>query len=909
MDPQRSVRIEIDGAALVDDLDKAAPAPTGGGPSRGVLVVGAVLLVVALVAGLRLLQPAEGESADGTQRQAPTTTEVPAESSSEDDADDPDELPLGFEPQSDGIVRTADGFLGLGWNIPNNGLPVLFSSNDGETWTQIDPQLPPLTGVDNDDVRVNFSKLIAIGDRFSILREEQQFSHSDPTAGSDVVVTRLVSDDGVVWENDTDVRPFRRPDDDPPLVNLAGATVSIRALDSFIFHGGPQEFTSLWRAAAGPETEEAASGICELAVESESQLSATTCLESDAFVSAAFELTLTAADVVDSVDFAEVHRCGAALAVRTSGEEIQVRQGASSQSFLSTPTVLPTHLEDGSVAWLAVGDLESPVERDPCAAFPGIAAGPPVASIEVVEVGEQFDFRSAPLDFRSIPLPEQARTTAFATWPAPWMTATESTLFAILDRDVWQLDLVTEEWSQLGGLPNDADEFSQFRITPDGRLIGVQGDGLTVIDFATGEEEFIAANLAFSPRIVYLDDELALVSADFRPGTIVVGLDGSTDLPPPEPRLAGDFANSDVVRGDTDFFALLEVDSVGDVPALYRSGDGIDWQRVAVEVPPVADSSVTAVAYSNLITTGSGSFAVLRTSSIEDATRFADRLVERTERITERLVSNNGERWVLDEAFTPVVHPSAATPAFHLANAFGLGTDPATGRSRVECDALAPGSGPLLLERSLIVHRFGRTLPSEVDVNGQSAYTSLPQSTIASFAPAGTGVDLARVCGIFPGDSLALPIASVELIAPDDSVRLMTLPIEVTDGVDLTDWPGPELRGTADGLLAIFERSVWRLDLETETWTKLVDLPAEAASLHDYRIVDDRFVVALAESVVIRVDLELGEVATNLIPASANPAPEILYADADVIITPSRDVDEATARLALPPPFFPDPQS
>ena len=89
----------------------------------------------------------------------------------------------------------------------------------------------------------------------------------------------------------------------------------------------------------------------------------------------------------------------------------------------------------------------------------------------------------------------------------------------------------------------------------------------------------------------------------------------------------------------------------------------------------------------------------------------------------------------------------------------------------------------------------------------------------------------------------------------------------------------------------------------------MLDLPAEADSIRDYQIVDGRYVVGLAEAVVIRADLELGEVATNTISTGLNPGSEILYADSEIIITESLDQNEATTRLDLLPSFFPEDES
>ena len=68
---------------------------------------------------------------------------------------------------------------------------------------------------------------------------------------------------------------------------------------------------------------------------------------------------------------------------------------------------------------------------------------------------------------------------------------------------------------------------------------------------------------------------------------------------------------------------------------------------------------------------------------------------------------------------------------------------------------------------------------------------------------------------------------------PDNTVEQVALPAEATDA-SFENRPLPSLIGSESGLLAIFQRSVWNLDTETEAWIKLLDLPAEASTISDY---------------------------------------------------------------------------
>ncbi len=368
------------------------------------------------------------------------------------------------------------------------------------------------------------------------------------------------------------------------------------------------------------------------------------------------------------------------------------------------------------------------------------------------------------------------------------------------------------------------------------------------------------------------------------------------------PAIPAAFAGSDVVWGPSGFLALLPTGSIGSLPALYRSDDGIDWEHVELEIPPIDETGIDFVDYSNLIAAGGENFAILRTGFSNEGQG-----PRRAPRITERLVSADGQRWVLDGAVTTVQHQTLASPSFHVSNAFGfsIGAVVLQGTSGVGCEALL-GSEVNPFANPQLIHRFGRLEPTEVRASSGVAHTQLSGARIASFTSNEIRVETLAACGVSPGDLDSVRLASIEIITPDDAVRQIPLPETVIDAGDLGDWPQPSLFGIDDGLLAVLGRSVWRLEVDSEEWTWLLDLPAEADSIRDYQIVDGRYVVGLAEAVVLRADLELGEVATNTISTGLNPGSEILYADSEIIITESLDQNEATTRLPLPTPFFPE---
>ena len=381
-------------------------------------------------------------------------------------------------------------------------------------------------------------------------------------------------------------------------------------------------------------------------------------------------------------------------------------------------------------------------------------------------------------------------------------------------------------------------------------------------------------------------------------------VESAVDTVPPTGE--SEFFNSDVVRGETGFLALLASDSVDLSPSLYRSENGTDWDRVDAQLAPfVAKGDITEIDYSNLIATRQG-FALLRTRTTQD--RLSP--VFPAESITERLVSVDGNVWRLDDAFSSLVHTEVAAPLFHLANSFGFATNPLPVLTQSgDCEALLALAAQVFGERPLLIHRAGRVEASQVQASASEAHTQLTGALVASFASNGTYLDTPSVCGRFPGISPDFPDPVIEVIQPDNNVRQIALPADVLD-TSLANWPVPSLFGTDSGLLAVFQESVWSLDIETETWTELIDLPVEASTvvgfqlidfrLSDYRIVDERYLVGLASEATVVADLERGEVSIDLLSSQIRHAPIILYADDEVIITPSLDPDGGTEVIALP---------
>ena len=168
-------------------------------------------------------------------------------------------------------------------------------------------------------------------------------------------------------------------------------------------------------------------------------------------------------------------------------------------------------LPDGRIAAIVNDTLAGDVPDSCLSVTESLAADrQPRASLQFIDTARPDRSRAIPVpdELSGVPI-EQAV-----------IRPSGSALFVVLNETVWSFELLTDEWTQLGTIPGD--DFSQLRFTPAGRLVGVREGDITIVDYPTGEVTTEARDLTFSPRIVYIDDELALVSVDMRPGTILV---------------------------------------------------------------------------------------------------------------------------------------------------------------------------------------------------------------------------------------------------------------------------------------------------------------------------------------------------------------------------------------------------
>ena len=174
-------------------------------------------------------------------------------------------------------------------------------------------------------------------------------------------------------------------------------------------------------------------------------------------------------------------------------------------------------------------------------------------------------------------------------------------------------------------------------------------------------------------------------------------------------------------------------------------------------------------------------------------------------------------------------------------------------------------------------------------------------AVIASFVPNGVDFQAPPSCQRFPGFSPEFEAPSIQLIDADNTVRRIALPAEVTEG-DLANSPEVSLIGAEDGLIVVLDRSVWRLDTETEAWTMLFEVPTGPLAFRDYVALPTGQVVALlSQGVAVVVDVATGD-SNSLNIEDLNGLPIILYADDEVVITPGSPVDDETRTIDLTEP-------
>ena len=358
-------------------------------------------------------------------------------------------------------------------------------------------------------------------------------------------------------------------------------------------------------------------------------------------------------------------------------------------------------------------------------------------------------------------------------------------------------------------------------LSPDARILGdLQGDELHLWDLdgrvATNERTYSLAGAELD-EFLYLDDRIAVVRQSGEVGVIDLAVDSGDEAGSLRPVPRFQPQDGGIVRTEFGFLGLAQVSEAGR-PSLFSSTTGEQWSPVEVVLPDIesGDAVVGGVEYSNLIATDVG-FALLRWEMIvEQAAPDPGNL-----RVI-RLISTDGTTWELDPNAVPY-----------------------------------DGSG-----EPLIVNEPDGFVVVDADVTRRvAAFTSLPDGLLASIS----------------FDSPSASSASIQITNDrTGELRQVPLPGEVHDSL-ITEWPRPLVRGMGSTLFTILDTAVWSLDLETEAWSRLGDLPMSTRGYSEFSFAPDGRLIAAGPGGLVVVDYVLGDVSVQ--SASLWTNPRIVFVD------------------------------
>ena len=174
------------------------------GRSAAIVAIG---VIAALVVAFVVLRPETGRSADGSERQAPTTTVAEETSTTIEPVEEPQPLFAQFLDLDHSIrevVPAPIGYLGVLDTIAPRAEPPMVRSIDGVEWIEVDSQV--IEPDDLDLVRSRFGAFIGLRTDetgFSVLRVRQLLSEPGRTDTGIFVIDRLLSEQGAQWTLDT----------------------------------------------------------------------------------------------------------------------------------------------------------------------------------------------------------------------------------------------------------------------------------------------------------------------------------------------------------------------------------------------------------------------------------------------------------------------------------------------------------------------------------------------------------------------------------------------------------------------------------------------------------------------------------------------------------------------------------
>ena len=479
------------------DVEESDGVPSSGGRSGIAAIGGAVILLVAVAIAFFALRPGDGETAAGSDRE--DGTEETEEAVTSESTAPPTTVPAG-PPQFEALpiieaVRTGDGFLGL---IASSGIPALFTTEDGDLWTQVEPTVSGDVGTGS------WSNLIAVDEGFALLRTRGELS----TEGD--LTERFISANGVDWELDGQFQPLDNQGDSffpefhlPEVYGFVAFSSEIVA--------SPLE--GLFAQVLVEDAPIDPSTICFFEEFNADQFDVFPC-DTDGETSTGVATVITAEQLVDPESIGAVQQCAAFIrslgSTRSASMVLQRSgQGATVEvegSFSTFQTALPS----GAIASVFLGDRLF-AGSVACDDFAGAVPEFLAAEIELVDLDGTV---------RRIPLPDDVPQPP-QTPAAPF--ATDSELVIVLEQSIWRLDLESEEWTMIAELPPEALRPGRFAFADSSRAIALlDPETLISVDLASGEISESPVELGRFPQILHIDSEFIVARDEVDEGRVDV---------------------------------------------------------------------------------------------------------------------------------------------------------------------------------------------------------------------------------------------------------------------------------------------------------------------------------------------------------------------------------------------------
>lgn len=242
--------------------------------------------------------------------------------------------------------------------------------------------------------------------------------------------------------------------------------------------------------------------------------------------------------------------------------------------------------------------------------------------------------------------------------------------------------------------------------------------------------------------------------------------------------------------------------------------------------------------------------------------------------------------------------PCATTEAVGdlTVSAFEL-IDPSTGGAVVDC-AGALARIAVRNRTTTVIHRSSGFDREPLGFLSGAAHAQLPDGTLVALVEGDDTVPGFEGCESFPGAAQKVRSTGVEWSPPGEAVWSLAFP-QVSDR-SANDVPlAPAILADGSGVIAIIDRTVWRLPLDRggASAIALAELPADQFDLDDFAFAGTGLGVGVGEDSMVFVGLRNQEVAE--IEVAVGDTPEIVYADPQRVVVQLADSERSLRVIDL----------